>query len=73
MDHTLAVLAGYHQQDLLNEAARNRLAATARSADGRRAQGTGGASPLRRELGWALIGLGAWLAGGSSATGAASR
>jgi hypothetical protein len=55
--------ARWHQQDLLDEAARGRLVATTRDTSERPAHG-GGASAWRRQVGWALIELGARLSGG---------
>lgn len=58
MNHLYQELARSHEQELLTEAARRRVAAVARKArQPRPAQA--GASSLRRELGWVVIGLAA--------------
>ncbi len=63
MNRLYQELARSHQQDLLDEAIRRSLAEAARREPAPRS-GEAGASSLRRELGWAVIGLGTWLAGG---------
>ena len=55
--------ARWHQQNLLDEAARGRLVATMHDTGERPTRG-GGASAWRRQIGWALIELGARLSGG---------
>jgi hypothetical protein len=54
--------ARWHRQDLLHEADQRRLAAV--SSDRDAAVHGGGASAWRRQIGWALIDLGARLSGG---------
>jgi hypothetical protein len=54
--------ARWHRQDLLHEADHRRLAAV--SSDRDAAVHGGGASAWRRQIGWALIDLGARLSGG---------
>ncbi len=63
MNHLYEELARSHQQDLLDEAGRRGQAGAARAARSPR-EAAAGASSLRRQLGWAVIGLGTWLAGG---------